>query len=286
MNKQHQEIYYKPGIVGKTARVMIPLLQTILPSSAFKLVYDNLYWLNKRRIWISYSIITTITGFFGTKETKIKQSLTRKLLPYTMGGWKALENAFNVIGRIEKNKIPGAIIECGVAEGGTAAMMALSSRALSEVDRNFWFFDSYEGLPEPTDKDYEGAKTGNFVQPLAEGSCLGTIDQVSKLLFVKLNLPKSKITLVKGWFQDTVPLNKNKVGKIAVLRLDGDWYESTKIPLENFYPYISPGGCVIIDDYATCFGSKKATDEFIKENLIDTNLRPDGRGGAWFVKPY
>ena len=99
-------------------------------------------------------------------------------------------------------------------------------------------------------------------------------------------LPKDKIALVKGWFQDTVASHKDKVGEIAVLRLDGDWYESTKIPLENFYPYISPGGCIIIDDYATCFGSKKATDEFIAENLIDTYLRPDGRGGAWFVKPY
>jgi hypothetical protein len=80
-------------------------------------------------------------------------------------------------------------------------------------------------------------------------------------------------------------MHREKVGKIAILRLDGDWYESTKIPLENFYQNIMTGGCVIIDDYATCYGSKKATDEFLKENLINTHLRSDGRGGAWFVKP-
>ena len=85
---------------------------------------------------------------------------------------------------------------------------------------------------------------------------MGTIEQVSELLFDKLNLPKDKITLVKGWFQDTAPANKDKVGQIAILRLDGDWYESTKIPLENFYQNVSSGGCIIIDDYATCYGSK------------------------------
>ena len=128
--KVNNEINYKPGLIGKIARIIIPILQTILPSRAFKWVYDNLYWLNKRRIWISYSLSSLITGMFSSNEVKIKQSLTRTLLPYTMGGWKALENAFNVTARIEKNKIPGVIIECGVAEGGTAAMMALKAGLL------------------------------------------------------------------------------------------------------------------------------------------------------------
>ncbi len=285
MNQQKNEIIYRPGFVGKIARVIIPFLQIILPSNTFKWVYDNLYWLNKRRIWISYSLSTKLTGIFNGKDIRTKQAFTRKLLPYTMGGWKALENAFNVVNQIEKNKVPGVIIECGVAEGGTAAMMALSSRELGDENRDFWFFDSYEGLPEPTAEDYEGTKAGEYVQPLAEGSCLGTVEQVGDLLFGKLDLPRNKINLIKGWFQDTVPEYKEKVGPIAILRLDGDWYESTKIPLENFYPQISSGGYIIIDDYATCFGSKKATDEFIDNNSIDTYLRPDGRGGAWFMKP-
>ena len=67
-----------------------------------------------------------------------------------------------------------------------------------------------------------------------------------------------KIKLVKGWFQDTIPIFKFSE-KIAVLRLDGDWYDSTKIPLENFFDNISVGGVIIIDDYATCYGSKKSS---------------------------
>ncbi len=279
------EINYEPGFVSRLAKIIIPILKALLPTKLFHWVYNKLYQINMRRIWLLYSISSHLSDMFASKEIKQKNSMIRKILPYTLGGWKALDNAFNVIARIEKQNIPGVIVECGVAQGGTAAMMALASRTLGDENRDFWFFDSYEGLPEPTDEDYQNGEAGDYVGVLVEGSCLGTIEQVSELFFDKLNLPKDKINLVKGWFQDTVPSTKDKVGEIAVLRLDGDWYESTKIPLENFYPYISPGGCVIIDDYATCFGSKKATDEFIEANSLGSPLRPDGRGGAWFVKP-
>ncbi len=281
----NEKITYEPGLVGKIARVIIPVLQKVLPSKAFKLVYDSLYALNKRRIWASYTVITIISGFFQDKETRIKYGLTRKLLPYTMGGWKALENAFEVVSNVEKETIVGAFVECGVAQGGTAAMLALSSQQLAEKKRQFWFFDSYEGLPEPTEEDYKGTKAGEYIQPLVRASCLGTIEQVGGLLFENLGLLEDDIHLVKGWFQDTVANHKEKMGPIAILRLDGDWYESTKIPLENFYDQITVGGYVIIDDYATCYGSQKAVDEFLEENSINTKLYPDGRGGAWFVKP-
>lgn len=286
MKVQNQKINYKPSLVSRVAKIIIPILNALLPPKVFFWTYNKLYQLNMKRIWLLYSISSYLNGLYASEEVKQKNSLIRKILPYTLGGWKALDNAFKVIEIVEKNKIPGVIIECGVAQGGSAAMMALSSRALGNRNRDFWFFDSYEGLPEPTVDDYKGAKAGDYVGLLVKGSCLGTIEQVSELLFDKLNLPKNKINLVKGWFQDTIPSYKDKVGAIAVLRLDGDWYESTRIPLENFYSNISPGGCVIIDDYATCFGSKKATDEFIAENSIDTFLRSDGRGGAWFVKPF
>lgn len=279
------KISYQPSFVNRLAKIIIPLLRVILPKKLFYIAYNNLYLINMKRIWILYSIKTYFSGLFANKHLKEKYSLTRRVLPYTLGGPKALDNAFEIVRLVEKNNIQGAIVECGVAQGGCAAMMALSSRTYGNLEREFWFFDSYEGLPEPTEEDYKDFKTGDHVGVLVKGSCLGTIEGVSDLLFNKFNLPKNKINLVKGWFQDTVPLHKEKVGKIAILRLDGDWYESTKIPLNNFYQNITPGGCIIIDDYATCYGSKKATDEFLKENLINTHLQPDGRGGAWFIKP-
>ena len=123
----------------------------------------------------------------------------------------------------------------------------------------------------------------NFIRPLEKGDCLGKIEQVEKLFFIDNKFSKEKIKLIQGWFENTVP-GFSFAGNIAILRLDGDWYESTRIPLENFYSKISIGGIIIIDDYATCHGSKKAVDEFIEINGFKPNLMPDGRGGAWFIK--
>jgi hypothetical protein len=104
-------------------------------------------------------------------------------------------------------------------------------------------------------------------------------------MFTNLEFSNDEVNLIKGWFQDTVPVTKNKIGAIAVLRLDGDWYESTKVPLENFYDQITAGGYIIIDDYLTCFGSRKAVDEYLSNNNIQTEINLDGRGGVWFMKP-
>jgi hypothetical protein len=279
------DIIYKPSYVGKLAWLLIPWLERILPFRFYKLLYDFLYTSYKKCLYVSYLFYVLRAKLFGDLNEATKTSLTFKLLPYTMGGRRALENAFEITALVEQKKIEGALVECGVAEGGTAAMMALTNRELGVLVRPKWFFDSYEGLPEPTPEDYKGGKAGHFIRPLPKGACLGTIEQVQNLIFDKLLFARNEVHLVKGWFQDTVPLHREKIGPIAVLRLDGDWYESTKIPLENFYDRVSPGGYIIIDDYATCFGSRKATDEFRVARNIASPLHPDDRGGAWFEKP-
>lgn len=280
-----QTIEYHPSFAGRIARIIIPLLQTTLPSTLYKNLYDILYSSYKKWLRIAYAIKVVPVRFWGSQEQKTMASLTLQLLPYTMGGSKALENAFEVTSLAERMRIKGALVECGVAEGGTAAMMALTNQHVGHQSRLKWFFDSYEGLPEPTEEDYQGGRTGHFVRPLPKGACLGTIEQVSELMFDKLGLPRREIHLIKGWFQDSIPAYRQEVGNIAVLRLDGDWYESTKIPLENFYDQISPGGFIIIDDYSTCYGSSRAVDEFRQERQITSPLHSDGRGGVWFQKP-
>lgn len=283
--KIQQEIEYRPSLAGRLARIFIPFIQKLLPAKLYRIVYDRLYMSYKSILRLNYFLRVILARLSGNREKRLKTELTLQLMPYTMGGWKALENAFAVTALVEQKKIKGALVECGVAEGGTAAMMAVTNRELGTYGRHKWFFDSYEGLPEPTAEDYEGGSAGHFIRPLQKGACLGTIEQVSELMFDKLHFPLNEVHLIKGWFQDTVPIHREEIGPIAVLRLDGDWYESTKIPLENFFDQISAGGFVIIDDYATCFGSHKAVDEFRAARNITTPLRPDGRGGAWFEKP-
>jgi O-methyltransferase len=281
----HQNIEYSPSLIGRFARIFIPFIESNLSPKAYRIIYDFLYSSYKKVLKAKYFVRVLKARFIGDYEQKLKTSLTWLLFPYSMGGWKALENAFEVTALAEKKKIEGALVECGVAEGGTAAMMALTNREIGTIFRPKWFFDSYEGLPEPTAEDYEGGKTGHFIRPLPKGACLGTIEQVSNLMFDKLRFSAKEVNLVKGWFQDTVPVHRKKIGPIAVLRLDGDWYESTKIPLDNFYDQITPGGYVIIDDYGTCFGSRKAVEEFREERKVYTPLISDGRGGVWFSKP-
>jgi O-methyltransferase len=88
---------------------------------------------------------------------------THSLLPHTMGGRLALDNAFDVVWKVNEEGVEGALVECGVAEGGTSAMMAVANRLHGSSSRTKWLFDSFEGLPEPTEEDYQGGRTGNFI---------------------------------------------------------------------------------------------------------------------------
>ena len=91
--------------------------------------------------------------------------------------------------------------------------------------------------------------------------------------------------MVKGWFQDSLPSHSSEIGDVSVLRIDADWYDSVRCCLESLYDLVVPRGFVIIDDYGSCFGARKAVDEFMASRAIAVSLVPDGRGGVHFQKP-
>lgn len=279
-----REVAYRPSLAAQCAAWGLPALRTALPDSVYRKLYEWMYCAYRAADRWLYGLGVLGGWLFADAARRERAKLTFKLLPFTMGGSRALENAYDVVALAELRAIPGALVECGVARGGTAAMMALTNLLRGAVPRHSWLFDSYEGLPEPTVDDYDGERTGVFIRALDKGSCLGTIDEVESLLFSILGLEAMRTHLVKGWFHETVPKWRYMVGDIAVLRLDGDWYESTKVPLTNLYGQVSVGGFVIIDDYATCFGSRRAVDEFRAERGISAPLVADGRGGVWFEK--
>jgi Macrocin-O-methyltransferase (TylF) len=213
------------------------------------------------------------------------------ILPYTLVGVGGLEATHDLCRRILDADVPGDFVELGVARGGCAALMGHAlfddGAADSAAGRALHLFDSYEGLPEPTDDDFrtDGQGTGNHVRPLPLGSCLGTMEEVKDLLFKKKAFPAERIHFYKGWFEDTVPQSGAAIGPIAILRIDGDWYESTKVCLEGLYDQVSSGGAVIVDDYLSCFGCQKAVDEFIETRNLSVVIELDGRGGCYFLKP-
>lgn len=213
------------------------------------------------------------------------------VLPYTLVGVGGLEATYDLCQRVLQSGVPGDFVELGVARGGCAALM---SHVLFDPEnagiaegRTLHLFDSYEGLPEPTSDDFreDGVGTGNHVRPLPLGSCLGTLEEVQGLLFDKKGFPRDRIAFYRGWFDKTVPESGPGIGAIAILRIDGDWYESTKVCMEGLYDQVSPGGAVIIDDYLSCFGCQKAVDEFIEVRGLSVEIKLDGRGGCYFLKP-
>lgn len=219
--------------------------------------------------------------YFSSGDDRVRAQTVLRVMPYSLVGHSGLEATYDAVADVEKRGVQGSVVECGVAQGGCAGLMCL---VVAKSGRPVFLFDSYEGLPDPTQEDYVNGKTGLHQRDLRRGECLGTVEQVSSLLFDTLKLDRTKITLIKGWFQNTLGPNADRVSPIAVLRIDADWYESVKCCLDALYDRVVSGGYIIIDDYGSCFGAKKAVDEFLEARKIAPQLKPDGRGGIVFQK--
>jgi hypothetical protein len=202
--------------------------------------------------------------------------------PYTMVGFERLMNAYDLARRAEEKRLPGAIVECGVFKGGSAAVMTMAA----SPERKIWLFDSFEGLPEPTAEDgekaveYSGHRTSGALEPI--GQCVGPLDVVKELFFDKMHVDPARVEIRKGWFQETLPTARHELGPIAVLRLDGDWYDSTKVCLENLYGLVVSGGFVIIDDYGYWEGCRRAVDEFLAARQLSVTLNVVDDSGVWW----
>ena len=186
--------------------------------------------------------------------------------------------------------VPGDFVECGVWRGGSAGLMAVTLRRFDKgTRRRLHLFDSFEGLPEPGTED--GAKAADYWKS-TEGSehafihrCVAGADLVRSFLHDRLRIPRGQVVFHEGWFQDTLPRLDADFGPIAVLRLDGDWYDSTRICFEHLYDRLSPGGVVLLDDYFCWDGCRKATDEFrTLKSITEMIIRIDSDSGYWIKR--
>jgi O-methyltransferase len=186
---------------------------------------------------------------------------------FTLVSNERLQNLYNQCKKF--NNTTYSFVECGVAKGGCLAMMKFASGK-----NKIFGFDSFEGMPDITAEDlgdYNKSCPLTSFGKVGDNLSGGIVNVYNT--FDKLNLTSNNVTLVKGFFQDT--LNKeniDNVGNIAVLRLDGDWYESTKICLDKLYDNVIEGGIIIIDDYGHWVGTKRAVDEFRTNYNISTPL--------------
>jgi O-methyltransferase len=220
-----------------------------------------------------------------------------RVLPNTMLPAPRLVNAYNVMEEIEQRGLAGAVVECGVWAGGGIGLMASVSKAHRNRSRVFHLFDSFEGLPQPSTEDVDVVDVFRAQHPeldvadgaeasalTAIGACAAPLEDVNELFFGALKIDRSQVRIHQGWFQETVPGAVSAIGPVAVLRIDGDWYESTKICLEQLYGSVVDGGFVIIDDYGTFVGCAQAVDEFLAARAPDVRLIDIDGEGVYFRK--
>ncbi|ATX81420.1 O-methyltransferase/demethyldecarbamoylnovobiocin O-methyltransferase [Mariprofundus ferrinatatus] len=195
---------------------------------------------------------------------------------HSMIGRKRMRNVRDLVESIIGNKVKGDLIETGVWRGGACIMMRAVLKAYGVTDRTVWLADSFEGLPKPNVEDYP-ADAGETFHEYEELSV--SIDRVQEN-FRRYGLLDEQVKFIKGWFKDTLP--GAPIDKLALIRLDGDLYESTIQPLDALYDKLSVGGYVIVDDYHVVKGCKAAIHDFFKKRDINPQLvEIDGVGVYW-----
>ncbi|MBT8594000.1 macrocin O-methyltransferase [Polynucleobacter paneuropaeus] len=195
-------------------------------------------------------------------------------MAHTMIGRKRLENLQFCIEAIVSDQVPGDLIETGVWRGGATIFMKACIKALNERDRVIWVADSFEGLPPPSQ-----------LYPLDNGDVHYTYPELAVSLekvqdnFKKYDLLDEKIHFLKGWFSET--LKTDAIGKLAIIRLDGDMYESTIDAISALYPKLSKGGFLIVDDYCLQPCAQAIHDYRTQHNIHDEIIDIDGTGVFW-----
>ncbi len=240
--------------------------------------------------------------FFGYELIRVKKSynllpcdftyeeseIIRSVRPFTMTTPERLYGLINAVKYIEDNSIDGSIVECGVWRGGSMMAVAYTLIQLGNQDRDLYLFDTYEGMPAPTDKDVTrgGAPAvekfnKTRINDNSSTWCRATMAEVKKNMSTTY-YNKMRTHFIKGKVEETIPSKAPE--KIALLRLDTDWYESTKHELEYLYPRLQQNGAIIIDDYGHWEGARKAVEEYFESNNKKILLNRMDRAGRIGIK--
>jgi O-methyltransferase len=189
----------------------------------------------------------------------------RACVPNTMTTVEGMYGLWQSVRHLVRHGIAGDVVECGVWRGGSSQLAALAFTQAGDADRRFWLYDTFSGMSAPTERDRsaEGAATDLWTSLqgfrrerfLAEASL-----EVVKATMRSTGVEPERVTFVEGKVEDTIPATAPE--RIALLRLDTDWYESTRHELEHLWPRLSPGGVLIVDDYGHWAGAREAVDEF------------------------
>lgn len=212
---------------------------------------------------------------FDEQKRTVGQDWPPPLIAHTMVGIKRLDNLQMCIEQVIADDILGDLIETGVWKGGSTIFMRGVLQAYGEDDRCVWVADSFEGLPPPDPTKYP-ADIGDIHHTI---DSLRITQEMVQENFAAYGLLDNRVKFLKGWFKDTLP--NAPIERLAILRLDGDMYESTMDALQSLYGKLSVGGFVIVDDYCIESCRKAVTDFRSKFEITDEILDIDGAGVFW-----
>lgn len=197
---------------------------------------------------------------------QMHKNIWRSVQPFTMTSPERVFSLIEAVKYIHRSNIQGNIVECGVWKGGSMMAVIETLKSCNDLSRELYLYDTYEGMSDPTEDDMDHSQQSAKLQ-LSERKkteedviwAYSPLEAVEKNVF-STGYPKEKIHFVKGKVEETIP--SVLPGSVALLRLDTDWYESTKHELHHLFPLLAKGGVLIIDDYGHWAGARKAVDEY------------------------
>jgi O-methyltransferase len=243
--------------------------------------------LGLKAVRIDSDVRPAVPPDFGQEDLKI----IRDALPFTMTSSERIYSLIQAVRYVVNNGTPGDIVECGVWRGGNIVAAVKTLMKLGSYDRNLYLFDTFEGMadPEAVDISFDGERASEtqkkLKSPASKGSnwCRAELEEVRSLI-LSLGYDNSKIHFIKGKVENTIP--ESAPEEISLLRLDTDWYSSTKHELDHLFPRLCPGGILIIDDYGHWQGARKAVDEYFAEHKISLFLSRIDYTGRLAIKPF
>jgi len=196
--------------------------------------------------------------------------LYRRVGPYTMTTPARIYALVRAVEYVSARGIPGALVECGVWRGGSVMAAALTLLRLGVIDRDLYLFDTFTGMTAPSEEDVRqsGERAADLLAQEGRDAdiwAIAPIDQVRDAV-LGIGYPAERIHFVEGPVEQTLP--GEAPDAIALLRLDTDWYASTKHELVHLYPRLASGGVLILDDYGYWQGARRAVDEYLSENKV------------------
>lgn len=219
-------------------------------------------WLSR----LSYFLPPLLSPDYGPELERTVKAVRR----HTMTSPRRIAALCDAVEHVVQAEVPGAIVECGVWKGGSMMAAALTLLNNGSTERDLFLFDTFQGMPPPTQEDtfsaYDGYNPVKHWRRRQRTDGTNTWHHVPaeqvRANVLETGYPGTKIHLVEGRVEDTIP--SQAPDQIAVLRLDTDWYASTKHELEQLYPRLQRGGVLILDDYGHYEGARKAVDEYFE----------------------